>query len=835
MNILYQIKNLRQFYIDKNGNRKTILEIDDLFIFQNKLTVILGNSGSGKTTLLELLGTINEINDGDVIYKPASENISLKELWQDEDAHSLFLKKKLAFTFQDANLLSYYNVIQNIAIPCVIEKDINIENAVLEIERKEILHNFGIEKIKEKKIEVISGGEQQRVALARSSNSQFEIFLTDEPTGNVGVKHEEVIFKYLRKLVNDEGKSVIVVTHDIQKALDYADQLIIITQKGNKGIIGPENVLNLDNRMNSCILTLNGQLLNIPIFSPLQNAMTIYNPALLNIIKNRMGAMTETVSIKTEAYSISENFNIQVNPKSEKKGCTYCKFINLVFGKIGAIVEKQINLIAFFFLIPFMEKYFSIENKKFVLSFLNKDIKRFFKGKVFSFLIIFILSLFAISSYTAWNKILKKKLNNPFVNVLLVKNNTAKSLDEIKQKLLSNAFKKRYYTYLITPTQSVSFKFVNKQNNKDYAYVGGRTINKDDPLLKKLYEFVEDKFNINSSYPGFFATKSFLYKLGYSEDDKFIKVIIANKMLYLPIIGVFKFLPGDTYLITNNFYKMVNSGAFFYQDSDFYSFVDIKDIPKFTNDIKKFYDSKKIEVSSLNKIPFGIEAKFIKSYRISFLDSLWKEFKQKYGYKNVKPYLPPNSDFIPLKTKTTHYDWFFLHRTKLSHSEELKQKLSEMNLLIDIEKISTQKDFKTISSLLKIAILFLEIITLISTLIFIKYSFYIHIFQLRKELGIIKSLGINGATLNKMFGFENIIFYFSVMILSFIYLLSVQIINFALIKAGILKQYILSILSVNTLFHILFIYLISVIALEYTLDKIVNLTAGNLIYDRLEK
>ena len=834
MDILYSIKHLHQYYTDKNGDQKTILKIENLHILKNKFTVILGNSGSGKTTLLEILGVINEINEGDVVYLPNSENISFKELWCDKEAHSLFLRKKLAFTFQDANLLSYFNVSENIAIPTVIEKDIALQEAVKEVEKKNILKNFGIEKIKNKKIEVISGGEQQRVALARSSNSFFDVFLTDEPTGNVGVKHEEVIFKYLRNLVNKEGKSVIVVTHNIQKALEFADQLIIITQKGNMGLITSENVLNLDNRMNSCLLTLNGQLLNIPIFSPLQNAMTIYNPALLNIIKNRMGALEETEEIETEINKIDKDFKL-TRGNYRKSSCKFCKIINSVFGTIGKFVEKQINFLSFLFIIPFLKNFFKTKHENFVFSYIDKDIKRFFKGKVFSFLIIFILSLFAISSYTAWDKILKKKLNNPFVNVLLVKNNSSKSLDEIKEILLNDKFKKRFYTSMITPTQSVSIKFINKQNENDYAYLNGRTINKDDPLLFKLYEYSEDTCFKNEKELGFFVTKSFLYKLGYNENDKFLRVVIANKNLYLPVIGVFKFLPGDTFLITNTYYKMINSGAFFYDNADFFALVDLPENNNFSEEFSDFLENNNVRISSILRIPYGLKFKFYNSYRMSFLDSLWENFKNKKNFGKIKPYIPPNEDFIPRKTKTIHYDWFFLHRTKISHSEELKEQLSKLNLQIDIEKISTQKDFKTISSLLKIAILFMEIITLISTLIFIKYSFYIHIFQLIKELGIIKSLGINEITLNRLFRFENTIFYFSIMSLGFGYLLLVQLLNFALIKFGVLKHFILSIISYNTLFHIAFIYFISVLALEYTLDKIVNLTAGNLIYDRLEK
>ncbi len=834
MNILYSIKNLHQYFIDKNGEKKTILKVENLHILENKFTVILGNSGSGKTTLLEILGSINQIDEGDVIYKPNFDNISLKKLWKDKNAHSAFLRKKLAFTFQEANLLSHYNVEENIAIPLVIENDFSIQKAVKQVTEKNILTNFGISKIREKKIEVISGGEQQRVALARSSNSYFDVFLTDEPTGNVGLKHEDVIFQYLRKLVNTEKKSVIVVTHNIQKALEYADQLIIITQTGNSGIITPENVLNLDNKLNSCLLTLNGQLLNIPIFSPLQNAMTVFNPTLLNIIKNRMGGMDKSIRIETRLNETEPDSFIEIKENNRKNKSGYLNIINRILAVFNNTVEKQINFLAFFIVIPFLKTILKSRHYQFVESFITRDIKGFFKGKVFSFLIIFILSLFAISSYTAWDKILKKKLSNPFVNVLLVKNNSSKSLTELSNKLLSPEFKKRYYTKMVTPTQSVSLRFINKQNPNEYSYITGRTLNEDDPLLKKLTEYIEEKSRMNNENLGLFVTKSFLEKLGYSAKDNFIKVTIANRNHYLPVIGVFKFLPGDTFIITNKYYKIINSGGLYYDTADFIALADINN-SSFKNDFSDYLKSKKIDISSIVPILNGLKFKFLHSYKTSYLDSIWNEYKLAKNIKSIKQFYPPNMDFIPAKTETTHYDWFFLHRNKIKHSEQLKQKLSKMKLQIDIEKISTQKDFRTISSLLKIAILFMEIITLLSTLVFIKYSFYIHIFQLRKELGIIKSLGINEITINQIFRYENAIFYFSVMSLGFFYLFILQLINFVLIKLNILSYYVFSVLSINTFFHIVFLYLVSVVALEYTIDKLVILPAGDLIYDRIEK
>jgi len=145
MGILYKIEKLRQFYFDENGVKKSILEIDDLSITENKFIVILGNSGSGKTTLLEILGAINKIGDGSVIYKPETENISLENLWKDEKAHSEFLKEKLAFTFQDANLLHYFNVEENIALPDVINKNYSIDKAMEKVRQNVILKNFGLE------------------------------------------------------------------------------------------------------------------------------------------------------------------------------------------------------------------------------------------------------------------------------------------------------------------------------------------------------------------------------------------------------------------------------------------------------------------------------------------------------------------------------------------------------------------------------------------------------------------------------------------------------------------------------------------------------------------
>ncbi|MCD4817343.1 MAG: ATP-binding cassette domain-containing protein, partial [Candidatus Cloacimonetes bacterium] len=107
---LYKILNIDQNFQNKHNVSKTILKITNLKIKKSKFTAIIGNSGSGKTTLLELLGAINKPVSGEIVFDSNSgTEINFQEVWSNPDLHSDFLKNRVAFAFQQSNLVSYFD------------------------------------------------------------------------------------------------------------------------------------------------------------------------------------------------------------------------------------------------------------------------------------------------------------------------------------------------------------------------------------------------------------------------------------------------------------------------------------------------------------------------------------------------------------------------------------------------------------------------------------------------------------------------------------------------------------------------------------------------------
>lgn len=201
-----------------------ILVLDHInYEFQaGKLYAITGHSGSGKTTLINILGLIEEPTSGKLyIDKEDVHKLTDKEA-------SLLRSQKIGFIFQDFYLDENLKAYENVIVPMIINKRIKKE------ERKEkslqLLKMVGLENRINHYPKELSGGECQRVAIARSMANDPEIILADEPTGNLDEKNEKLIFEELKKL-SEKGKCVIVVSHSplIKK---YAD--VVLSIKGGK-------------------------------------------------------------------------------------------------------------------------------------------------------------------------------------------------------------------------------------------------------------------------------------------------------------------------------------------------------------------------------------------------------------------------------------------------------------------------------------------------------------------------------------------------------------------------------------------------------------------------
>lgn len=210
-----ELKGINKIY--KKGNEEVrALEDIDLAFEKGKFYAIMGHSGSGKSTLISILGLMNKFDSGDYLLNEKSTK-DLKEL----EASKLRMKE-IGFVFQEFYLDEYMTALDNVILPMLINKEIDKQNR--EKVAKDLLKKFKLEGRESHLPHELSGGEKQRVCIARALANNPSIILADEPTGDLDEENEKMIFDYLKQL-STEGKCVIVVSHS-NEVKNYADILI---------------------------------------------------------------------------------------------------------------------------------------------------------------------------------------------------------------------------------------------------------------------------------------------------------------------------------------------------------------------------------------------------------------------------------------------------------------------------------------------------------------------------------------------------------------------------------------------------------------------------------
>ena len=217
MNEILEVKDLDYYYQD-GQNTRTIFNNVNYSFKESKFYSIVGESGSGKTTLLILLAGLDEPKKGSILFK----GNNIKDIGYDN-----YHKKDVQIIFQNYNLLNYLNAYDNVLTA------ISISDPKRKINKEmlnEYLNRFGIDETKaSRKVNKLSGGEQQRVAIARAVACNGDIILADEPTGNLDYDTSLGIMKLFRELVDNYGKTVIMVTHNKELA-NMTDSIIHIDQ-----------------------------------------------------------------------------------------------------------------------------------------------------------------------------------------------------------------------------------------------------------------------------------------------------------------------------------------------------------------------------------------------------------------------------------------------------------------------------------------------------------------------------------------------------------------------------------------------------------------------------
>lgn len=212
--------------LTKHYGELEVLKGIDLSINEKEIVSIVGKSGAGKTTLLQLIGTLEKPTSGFV----SVEGKDLSKFKEKELAK--FRNQSIGFVFQFHHLLPEFTALENTCLPGYIAK----KNKKDSIERaKFLLHKLGLNKRINHRPSELSGGEQQRVSIARALMNQPKVILADEPSGNLDTKTADEIHNLFFKLREDLGLTFVIVTHNIKLA-ELADRKIVMKD----GLIIPD-------------------------------------------------------------------------------------------------------------------------------------------------------------------------------------------------------------------------------------------------------------------------------------------------------------------------------------------------------------------------------------------------------------------------------------------------------------------------------------------------------------------------------------------------------------------------------------------------------------------
>ena len=222
---MISVKNLKKFY--DNIHNIYILNNLNLIVEDGEFLGIMGASGSGKSTLLRILGGMESFSDGEV--KIEGQNL----LSMKEQEKELYRQQVISYIFQDYNLLSGLTVKENIFLPCAM---INSDETVIEREYTSITKKLEISSYETHFPDEISGGEQQRAAIARAVMKRSKILLADEPTGSLDVRTAGKVLDLFKQINREYHITIVLVTHDVFSA-SFCNRILFLKDgKFVKGI-----------------------------------------------------------------------------------------------------------------------------------------------------------------------------------------------------------------------------------------------------------------------------------------------------------------------------------------------------------------------------------------------------------------------------------------------------------------------------------------------------------------------------------------------------------------------------------------------------------------------
>jgi putative ABC transport system ATP-binding protein len=213
-----QLNNISKTY-KTGGTRKRVLDRICIQVRSQEVTTIVGSSGSGKTTMLRVMGGLSQPDAGTVSVPP------LTDLYAQSDGRlSHYRNRSVGFIFQDYRLLSNYNAQENVMVPLKVAGFSPRERRTRVAWALDIV---GLRSYRNRRVDQLSGGQAQRVSIARAIAMRPRMIIADEPTGNLDSARGAEIMRLFHRLRNQQGISIVMVTHDDDLA-NQADHLISI-------------------------------------------------------------------------------------------------------------------------------------------------------------------------------------------------------------------------------------------------------------------------------------------------------------------------------------------------------------------------------------------------------------------------------------------------------------------------------------------------------------------------------------------------------------------------------------------------------------------------------
>jgi putative ABC transport system ATP-binding protein len=219
---LIELRNVSKTYSTAAGDFPALREVN-LTIQAGEFIGIVGKSGAGKSTLLNMINGVDQLTSGEVIVNDNGNWISIHKM--SEDQRALWRGKSMGVVYQSFQLLPMLSLIENITLPMDLSENFHPRRS--RERAMELLRLVELEEHAEKLPAFISGGQQQRVAIARALANDPAILVADEPTGSLDSVTADHIFDVFEHLVSEQGKTIIMVTHDMGLSGKFSRNLSI--------------------------------------------------------------------------------------------------------------------------------------------------------------------------------------------------------------------------------------------------------------------------------------------------------------------------------------------------------------------------------------------------------------------------------------------------------------------------------------------------------------------------------------------------------------------------------------------------------------------------------